>query len=191
MGKFGLLMGSWALLNLIACSSDNGHASNKIENAKQISVTTTDDLRAKEVKLLWDEYLRLRDALVRAEAEEANKWALSLGVSTQNFPTEKLNDEELLRWKRQQKEIWEQTTAINGATLEKQRELFEGLSKTMYQVVTELGLPKGVTVFQQQCPMAFDNRGAWWLSDRSDIVNPYFGMQMLNCGTVTEAIQFN
>ncbi len=32
------------------------------------------------------------------------------------------------------------------------------------------------------CPMAFDNRGAGWLSSNDEIRNPYFGAEMYHCG---------
>jgi hypothetical protein len=37
--------------------------------------------------------------------------------------------------------------------------------------------------------MAFDNRGAHWLSDESTIKNPYFGDKMLTCGSVEEVVE--
>jgi Cu(I)/Ag(I) efflux system membrane fusion protein len=34
--------------------------------------------------------------------------------------------------------------------------------------------------------MAFDDTGAWWLSEEEEILNPYFGDEMLHCGMVQE-----
>ena len=34
--------------------------------------------------------------------------------------------------------------------------------------------------------MANDNQGAYWLSATKEIRNPYFGKQMLNCGSTEE-----
>jgi membrane fusion protein, copper/silver efflux system len=41
-------------------------------------------------------------------------------------------------------------------------------------------------VYRQFCPMAFDDKGAFWLSESDEILNPYFGDMMLNCGEVTD-----
>lgn len=49
---------------------------------------------------------------------------------------------------------------------------------------------KGGKVFQQFCPMAFDNTGANWLSANPEIRNPYFGDKMLECGEVKDSISF-
>ncbi|MDC6351306.1 DUF3347 domain-containing protein [Zeaxanthinibacter sp. PT1] len=43
-------------------------------------------------------------------------------------------------------------------------------------------------IYKQYCPMAFDNKGAYWLSDSKEIRNPYFGEKMANCGSVKETI---
>jgi hypothetical protein len=36
--------------------------------------------------------------------------------------------------------------------------------------------------------MAFDDTGATWISYSEEIKNPYFGDQMLHCGTVQEEL---
>ena len=45
------------------------------------------------------------------------------------------------------------------------------------------------TIYKQYCPMAFNNEGAYWLSESKDIMNPYFGDRMLKCGRVDAEIQ--
>ena len=34
------------------------------------------------------------------------------------------------------------------------------------------------------CPMAFGNKGGYWLQDSKEIKNPYFGSKMLKCGEI-------
>ena len=46
----------------------------------------------------------------------------------------------------------------------------------------------GGTLYKQYCPMAFGNKGGYWLSDVAEIRNPYFGDKMLTCGTVATTI---
>lgn len=36
------------------------------------------------------------------------------------------------------------------------------------------------------CPMAFDFTGADWLQETGEVRNPYFGSEMLTCGTVKQ-----
>jgi Cu(I)/Ag(I) efflux system membrane fusion protein len=44
-------------------------------------------------------------------------------------------------------------------------------------------------VFVFNCPMAFEGLGANWLSDQSDVRNPYFGSTMLTCGSLIDTLQ--
>lgn len=36
------------------------------------------------------------------------------------------------------------------------------------------------------CPMADENRGAWWVDNREGVFNPYYGASMLKCGETVE-----
>ena len=36
--------------------------------------------------------------------------------------------------------------------------------------------------------MAFDYEGATWISRESNVLNPYFGDEMLTCGVVRKAL---
>lgn len=58
----------------------------------------------------------------------------------------------------------------------------------MYQLVTDFGT--STTLYKQYCPMALNDKGAYWLSAQSDIKNPYFGDAMLTCGEVQETLTF-
>ena len=41
-------------------------------------------------------------------------------------------------------------------------------------------------LFLVHCPMAFNNEGADWLQTDDVINNPYFGSQMLDCGSIQD-----
>ncbi|MFX4520371.1 hypothetical protein ABTA72_19455, partial [Acinetobacter baumannii] len=43
-------------------------------------------------------------------------------------------------------------------------------------------------VYHEYCPMAFNDQGATWLSNSSDIKNPYLPKKMLHCGEVKDSI---
>ena len=72
--------------------------------------------------------------------------------------------------------------------IEVQRTAFSKLSDNLYKSIKSYGLG-GTTAFYEFCPMAFDNEGGYWLSDVSEIRNPYFGDKMLKCGSVQEKLQ--
>jgi hypothetical protein len=45
------------------------------------------------------------------------------------------------------------------------------------------------SMFVQYCPMANEGEGGYWLSSETEIRNPYYGDEMLNCGEVKETIE--
>jgi hypothetical protein len=75
-----------------------------------------------------------------------------------------------------------------SSDIEAQRKSFSTVSDNLYKSVKAFGLG-GVTAFYEYCPMAFDNEGAYWLSDKDQIRNPYFGDKMLTCGQVKEKLK--
>ena len=57
-------------------------------------------------------------------------------------------------------------------------------SKNMYELIKTLKLNTS-TVYEQYCPM----KKAAWLSESEDIRNPYYGDDMLECGTVSATLK--
>jgi membrane fusion protein, copper/silver efflux system len=76
----------------------------------------------------------------------------------------------------------------SSADIEEQREHFNVLSEHIIEMTATFGL-ETERVYKQFCPMAFDDNGAFWLSESSEILNPYFGTMMLTCGEVTETFR--
>jgi len=72
--------------------------------------------------------------------------------------------------------------------IEIQREAFSTLSDNLYKSIKAYGLG-GANAYYDFCPMAFDNQGAFWLSNEDQIRNPYFGDKMLTCGEVKEKLR--
>ena len=46
----------------------------------------------------------------------------------------------------------------------------------------------GIKAYYQFCPMADNNKGAYWLSKEETILNPYFGKAMHSCGEIKYVI---
>ncbi|WP_339607242.1 DUF3347 domain-containing protein [uncultured Roseivirga sp.] len=118
---------------------------------------------------LVENYLALKDALVATDAAKAQKAANDfLKVNNNDALTADLK-------------------AIAGSTdVATQRIAFEGLSANMYSIVKAVG--SETVLYKQYCPMAFNNKGAYWLAAEEQVNNPYFGDRMLHCGSVQETI---
>lgn len=68
-----------------------------------------------------------------------------------------------------------------------QRQLFMALSPAMYSITKANGYQE--VLYYQFCPMANNGKGANWISQLSEIKNPYYGSMMLNCGQTVETIK--
>lgn len=127
-----------------------------------------------KVEAVFTQYLQVESALVNTDAVKTAAEASKL--------------EPLL------KEVNAEETTQNAVSamaasedISVQRENFEALSagvETMLQ-----GALKSGTIYKQYCPMAFNNKGASWISTSRDILNPYFGDKMLKCGRVDAEIR--
>lgn len=117
-------------------------------------------------------YFEVKDALVSDDAAKAKEAATTLAGLTGSY-AQQLN---------------EHIEAIAGTDdIEEQRQAFEALSVALYDLSKEGGL--GLTIYKQYCPMAFNDKGAYWLSREKQVLNPYFGASMLRCGSVQETIK--
>lgn len=119
----------------------------------------------------WHNYLQLKMALVNSDAEGVQTAAGNLAESFDD------NEMEL-------KDLALQIANTNE--LEAQRTVFSTFT-TKAEDMFKNALNKG-TIYKQYCPMAFNNEGAYWLSDVKEVTNPYFGDKMLKCGSVVETI---
>ncbi|CCH57654.1 Putative membrane fusion protein silB (plasmid) [Fibrisoma limi BUZ 3] len=79
-------------------------------------------------------------------------------------------------------------TIQTSGDLEQQRTALAQFEDGLYRSVKAFGVTDK-PVYRQFCPMAQNNKGAYWLSDKKPIRNPYYGDQMLTCGETKETIQ--
>jgi Cu(I)/Ag(I) efflux system membrane fusion protein len=68
--------------------------------------------------------------------------------------------------------------------IEMKRSHFSIVSNKLTEAVDIFGVASNQPLYLVFCPMAFDNKGAFWISADKEIRNPYFGDKMLKCGEV-------
>jgi len=64
----------------------------------------------------------------------------------------------------------------------KAREQLNELTPSIKELVILAGSSLSFVIHEDFCPMAFDNKGAVWFQEASELANPYFGAMMLRCG---------
>jgi Cu(I)/Ag(I) efflux system membrane fusion protein len=140
-----------------------------------------------QLKQVFDGYTDLKDALVSDNGNSANASAKALGQSIAKVDMKLLTNQEAHNhWMTISKEINGSVKSIaNTSDIEKQRSHFKHLSAHLIKGVKLFGINQ--KVYEQFCPMADENEGAYWLSLNEQIKNPYFGSKMIKCGN-TESI---
>lgn len=136
-----------------------------------------------QLELVLENYLSIKNALVNSSVKESSKKSKQLIESLNKIDMKLVKGESHVFWMAQMKVITENTNGIIEATdISEQRDLFSSLSNTLISTTKSFGVEKD-TFYVQFCPMAFDDGGSW-LSSESTILNPYFGDQMLKCGSM-------
>ncbi len=138
---------------------------------------------------VYNAYIVMKDAFIKTDVKLSTEKAQSLKQAINIPDMSLLKGDAHLLW---MEKINEMKSLINNILsqkdIEKQRFEFSKLSLVFYETVKKFGLVNK-TVYYQFCPMANENGGAYWLSDDKEVLNPYFGDMMLNCGEVRETIK--
>ncbi len=133
-------------------------------------------------------YIKLETALAHDELEETNKAAALMAKKVKVVPLHRLNGDGRLAWQNQ-KDLYEaklkEMQQIED--IESKRSYFSQLSGIIYFTIKSFNL-KNDKLYVTFCPMAFDGKGAYWISAEKKFRNPYFGSRMPDCGEIKEVI---
>jgi copper chaperone CopZ len=161
----------------------NGHTNHNAMTA----TNTADTQNAPQLKAVFDNYFSVKDALVKTDAGTSSANAAELVKAIKAVEMAKLSTDEHTAWMKVMKDLTANAEKIAASKdVAKQRETFALLSKNMYELakVSKQETP----VYYQHCPMYNNGKGANWLSKQEAVKNPYYGNQMLTCGSVQETI---
>ncbi len=78
---------------------------------------------------------------------------------------------------------------LGEKNIDAKRKSFEMVGKQLYDLIRTVQYDREI-VYHEYCPMAFNDEGADWLSNSSDIRNPYIPKKMLTCGEVKDSINY-
>ena len=163
-------------------SKTNEEHSNMTERIK-VSIDFQNQLR-----MVFNDYIILKDALVKDDSGISKKAANDVLKSLGKIDMQLLTDKNAHNhWMSIAKGIKVSASSIAGTTqIKEHRNYFKSLSSHLTLAVQLFGINH--KVFNQFCPMADNNKGAYWLSLENEIRNPYFGAAMHNCGSVEKVI---
>lgn len=171
-----ILLGIVLLTALMACNQSEKKTVDTKDSTQQDSSSKATVIIKDDKKLdIFNQYENLKNALVKSDPSEAQKTAAKLQQSLALY------------------EGCETTASIARKISETnnivvQRKDFTTLSMDLIAFIKSGEIEKG-TIYVQHCPMANKGDGGDWLSTEKEIKNPYYGNEMLECGSVIEEIK--
>lgn len=173
--------GSEMSLNVNAGSIE----SHKEVNAVTGSFTNADPGVSAFMKSLVQNYLAVKNALVNNDESKAARASARISELVKNFDKSLLTSDQKKVYDSIEDDLKEQAGQISKNKIDQQREYFSAISKDVYELVKAFG--SSTTLYHDHCPMY--NNGSMWLSETKEIRNPYYGSQMMTCGSVVEVVQ--
>ncbi len=134
---------------------------------------------------VFEAYFQLKDALVASDAAKAKAAAQQLDAAVRTVEMGALGAEVHTVWMQEMELVANVATAISTAKeLEAQRKAFRELTAPMARLAK--ASPGSAPVYLDHCPMY--EGGSDWLSRDKAIRNPFYGAQMMSCGSVKATI---
>ena len=174
-----------AAIVLLASCGNNGNSETKQQkdtaqhegHDMSSSNNSTGKLSLKDDKLnaVYQHYVHLTTALINGDATEAKTASLAIEAGLKDVPGGESVAAQAAR-------------IMEADDIEKQRAAYSLLSNDFITLAKKAGVSGG-ELYVDYCPMALNDKGAYWMSANKEIRNPYFGEKMMNCGEVKETIK--
>jgi hypothetical protein len=129
-------------------------------------------------------YLKLKNALVKDDSKGAANASKTLYTTLNSLNSNSLDAKLKTEYVDIADDAKEHAEHIgsNPGKIEHQREHFAMLSKDINDLIKTFGTTQ--KLYQDYCPMYDEGKSGYWISETKEIKNPYYGAQMLTCGSV-------
>ena len=155
-------------------------------SAQQVEVSAA---FSQEINAVVAAYFQVKNSLVKDQMPTSASQILAQALA--NASSAAGTGKGQAKWEKIKSELSQSTAKLRSAKdISAARTHFSSLSSSIIHLAETYQLPQKV-VYQDYCPMAFNNKGGYWLSETEDIQNPYFGASMLSCGEVKKAYLTN
>ncbi len=132
------------------------------------------------------QYFKLKNALVKDQVTPAKSAGNDMSQILAKVDASKFKGSEKTAWETLNNKLRDALAKVKGAKdIAELRKHFEQVSTEVIFLTENYGVNQDL-VYKDYCPMAFNNKGAYWLSETKEITNPYFGASMLACGEVKQ-----
>jgi Cu(I)/Ag(I) efflux system membrane fusion protein len=169
-------------------SNSNKTTSTKVDHSNMNQRLEVPKAFKDQLNKVYQSYIIVKDALVTEKSNTATDASKDLLNNLTKVDMKLVKDNAHNHWMSLEKEINTSATSISKTSNTKeQRDHFKHLSSHLINAVQLFGVNEKVYV--EFCPMADNNKGAYWLSKEEKVINPYFGKAMLTCGEVKQIIE--
>lgn len=134
------------------------------------------------------DYLKLKNALTKDDTKGAANAGKALYATFNKVNTTTIDSKLKTEYMDIADDAKEHAEHIgdNGGKIDHQREHFAILSKDINDLIKMFGAKQ--KLYQDFCPMYNDGKGAIWISESKEIKNPFYGSQMLTCGSLKKTL---
>lgn len=134
----------------------------------------------KDFEKVLTSYLQMKDAFVSNNANQVAAFAKETSKALKSIDISGLGKMEQAHLNKTIKMF---DAIVENDNLENQRDHFVILNENLVPIAMNIENVDPI-LYLQKCPMANKNKGAFWLSKDKDIRNPYYGDEMLTCGSI-------
>ena len=134
-------------------------------------------------------YIVLKNLFIEEDLNKINKAISNMKDKVNKVSGDLMKNEGAKTWNQHAKlynRILDEMEYIDA--LEDKRSYFSHISEIVYCTIKSFGFTNNQKLYATYCPMAFDGKGAYWVSETKEIENPYFGSKMLKCGEIEETM---
>jgi|SRR5690554_985210 len=189
--KLSSILLAGGLLLLTSCGEDSSTTEVRTsENTKQEASSTLDEesSRKDELSSILNSYFNLSENLTNDSAIDAAKSSEDLRIALTSFQVSNLTEgdektvEEILESSIEHAEH----ITDNAGDIYHQREHLVLLSQDIKDLVEIVGSDQ--KLYEAFCPMANNDKGAIWITNKNVVENPYMGQSMPKCGKINGEI---
>ena len=138
---------------------------------------------------LFSDYFTLKVALSNDDFEKAIAAGKGMKTSLEKMDMNLFKGEAHTKWMKLSNSLNSSLQHIEHLSdIKSIRDSFLNISTSMIALAESFD-PISLPLYVQHCPMANSDKGADWLSQEKEILNPYFGSAMLTCGEITKTIE--
>jgi membrane fusion protein, copper/silver efflux system len=144
----------------------------------------------RQLTAVYQDYLKMKDAFIASDFKGVTDAAKNVRIRVKAIDMSQFQGDDHEKWMKYSGDLETNLEKIiSSQDISMQRESFATFNTVYHDAVKTFGLI-GITTYYQYCPMANNNRGAYWFSDKKEIANPYFGEKMMTCGETKDSLSF-